>query len=198
MGHFETVALIMPSTASGTHVFFQMQDSAPQASEDNEDDDSQLIPWETSPAPQAAAPPSLDSDNKETPPQHMSAPQKRAWEPATPTRPSTKRVRGSKNATALESLSCLFSEFGTTIAKAFNGPPSSQIDPTPVCRTTAIKSLVELKKGWLSKDDLVTLIDFLRADATAADTYITLIKSDNVCHAWVCTQLRKLNALFLL
>ena len=96
-----------------------------------------------------------------------------AQEPVTPTHPAAKRVRGVKNATALEleNLSSSFSVFGTTIVNALNGPSSSCIDPTPVHQMTAIKSLIELEKGWLGEDGLVTLIDFLQTDPTVVDTY---------------------------
>ncbi|KAF8815701.1 hypothetical protein BYT27DRAFT_7079232 [Phlegmacium glaucopus] len=181
----------MPSTASGAHVFVPTQDNTPAEDEEVDDDNNQPIPWPKSPSPPALAA-SLDSDEDETPPPPTSHQCKHVREPATPTQPVSKCVRGSKNATALETMSTSLSAFSTTIATALNGPLSARIDPTPVRRTVAIKSLINLKKEWLGEDELVALIDFLRTDLTAADTYTTLTGSD-VRQAWVRAQLSKLN-----
>jgi len=186
--HLLKVTLIMPTTASGANVFVPTQDGSIEA-EDNEDSD-QSTPGPCSESP---ARESLDLGHDRTPPPPPDPiTRKRAHEPATPTQPISKRIRASKNTMALESMSTSLSVFGTTIVNALNGPPSAHIDPTPVRRTTAIKSLIDLEKEWLSEDELVVLIDFLRTDLTAADTYTTLTKS-NVRQSWVCAQLRKFN-----
>jgi len=205
--HFENVARIMPSTASGANVFIPTQNNTSWHDEDESEREDrpqhQSTPtrWSLSPPVQVAHQdsPVADTDDDGTPaPRPASASvaaRKRAREPVTPTQPASKRVRASKGATALENMSTSLSAFGTTIANALsagNGSVSARIDPTPIRRTTAIKSLIDLEKEWLGEDDMITLIDFLRTDLTAADTYITLTKSD-VRQSWVRAQLRKLN-----
>jgi len=59
-------------------------------------------------------------------------------------------------------------------------------------RSTAIGFAVCSKKDWLANLELVALIDFLRADQTAADIYVA-IEEEDVCKEWVCIQLERLH-----
>ena len=59
-------------------------------------------------------------------------------------------------------------------------------------RSNAIGFAVRSKKGWLANTELVALIDFLRADQTAADVYIA-IEEEDVRKEWVRIQLERLH-----
>lgn len=80
--------------------------------------------------------------------------------------------------------------FNTTIAAAF-APPASAIDPSPIRRTNAVTTALNLEGGWLTMAQRVALIDFLRNDRTAADIYCALTEPD-VRKAWVQMQLERL------
>lgn len=85
------------------------------------------------------------------------------------------------------------SGFGRAITAAL-APSSSGIDPTPLRRSQAISALVNQEKYWLDNTHIVTFIDFLRTDQTAADIYMALTDK-GVQKAWVHTQLEKLGVL---
>ena len=69
-------------------------------------------------------------------------------------------------------------------------PPPNAVDPTPRHRTNAI-AVLRLEMGWLDNSQLVTFIDFVRVDQTAADIYLALTEP-NVHKEWVRIQLKKL------
>lgn len=86
--------------------------------------------------------------------------------------------------------------FNTTFASALT-PLSTGIPPTPVRRTKAITSILELEKNWLTAMQRAVLIDFLKTDQCAADVYLALTETD-VRQEWVRIQLDSLGVTVLL
>ncbi|KAF8806876.1 hypothetical protein BYT27DRAFT_7100488, partial [Phlegmacium glaucopus] len=114
---------------------------------------------------------------------------KRQREPTTPTR-LLKCTHASNGANALVSVAESLGAFNTAFATAL-APPSTGVQPTPVCRTNAIATLLQLEKDWLTTMEHVCLVDFLKADQSAADVYLALTK-DDVRKEWVRIQLENL------
>ncbi|KJA13472.1 hypothetical protein HYPSUDRAFT_59882 [Hypholoma sublateritium FD-334 SS-4] len=190
----------MPSTATGANVFVPTQANTLQDSQDQDGPmQRQTMPlhWSRSPSPRVTRgiSPSEDFYVDETPITPPPAADKRTREPATPTQPAPKRIRALKGAAALENVSTALASFSTTFATAIPGPELARVDPTPIRRTTAIQTLLNLEKDWLSPGDFVLLIDFFRTDITALDAYITLAKvsgTSEYCKTWLQSQLQKL------
>lgn len=99
-------------------------------------------------------------------------------------------MRASYGATALSDMSQSLSGFGHAITAALSKPPAG-IDPTPVRKTDAVKALLRQEKEWLNTVQLVTFIDFIRTDKSAADIYLALVEEE-VRREWVYTQLEKI------
>lgn len=105
-------------------------------------------------------------------------------------KPSVKRPRVSNGANALMSVAESLGVFNNTFATAL-APPSTSVQPTPVRRTNAITTVLRLEKGWLTTTERVRLVDFLKADQSAADVYLALTE-DDVRKEWVRIQLENL------
>ena len=87
--------------------------------------------------------------------------------------------------------------FNTTFASAL-APPSTGVEATPIRRTKAITAILQLEKEWLTTMERVCLVNFLKADQSAADVYLALTEAD-VRKEWVRIQLENLGiAVFIL
>ena len=81
--------------------------------------------------------------------------------------------------------------FGNTLAAAL-APPPPPIDPTPICRASAVACLLCKEKEWLNATEQVALIEFLHKDQSAADIYMAVTEAE-VCREWVRMQLKLLH-----
>jgi hypothetical protein len=119
----------------------------------------------------------------------MSAPtgrsRKRARTPSpTPLAPP-KRSRTTPGE-ALMSVSHTLAKFSNSITTAL-APPPSALATTPARRSKAVTTALAQEK-WLSSSQMVSLIDYLRADPTAFDIYVILEDAD-LRQEWVRKQL---------
>ena len=90
-------------------------------------------------------------------------------------------------------MSASLTQVGNALAAAL-APPSNAVDPTPRRRTNAVAAVLRLEMGWLDHAQLVAVIDYIRADQTAADIYLALTEPD-VCKEWVRIQLQRLGVI---
>jgi len=97
----------------------------------------------------------------------------------------------SHGAAALQSMSASLAGFGTAISAALAPPSAPVIELPPLHRTNTVTTIIHLKADWLTLGQQVALIDFLRDDHTAADTYTALTEAD-VHKEWVRIQLERL------
>ncbi|PPQ79922.1 hypothetical protein CVT25_002996 [Psilocybe cyanescens] len=186
--HLLKVALLMPSTATGANVYH------PTAAV--EDPPSPAATSEHSSVPHSDEQPEFldheDSDDDQ-PQSQASAPCKCACEPTTPTCIATKHPCVSHGATVLQDMSALLTQVGIALAAAL-APPLNPIDPTPHRRSNAVAAALRVEKTWLSNNELVSFIDFLWVDQTAADIYLAL-DEPNVRKEWVRIQLERLGVI---
>lgn len=90
-------------------------------------------------------------------------------------------------------MSASLTQVGNALAAAL-APPPNAIDPTPRRRSNAVAAALRVEKTWLSNNELVSFIDFLRGDQTAADIYLALDEPD-VRKEWVRIQLERLGVI---
>jgi len=91
-------------------------------------------------------------------------------------------------------MSASLAGFGTAISAALAPPSAPVIEPSPLRRTNAVTTVICLEADWLTLGQRVALIDFLRDDHTAADTYTALTEA-NVRKEWVRIQLERLGVM---
>lgn len=84
-------------------------------------------------------------------------------------------------------------DFGSKFSMALALPAPSGLQPTPLCRNAAIMYAQKNEKRWLTSQDMVAFINYLRRDATATDVYMVLDEED-IRKDWVCTQLDNIGA----
>jgi hypothetical protein len=182
--HLHKLALIMPSSTPGSNVYHAAI--------------AQLAAPSTSPPPTtiAASSPVPLSRNSATPePETVPVSVTRKWscDDASPTRPA-KRARAATGAEALLSMSNSMAGLGTALTAALAPPPATGLLPTPLRKTKAVTAAVRSERNWLTKTELVALIDFLRGDQNASDIYMALEEED-VRKEWVRIQLERLHVL---
>jgi len=95
-----------------------------------------------------------------------------------------KHAHASNGANALMSMANTLSNYNTAFATAL-APPSTGVQPTPVHRTNAVTSVLQLEKDWLTTAEHVSLVDFLKTDQSATDVYLALIEDETICREWV-------------
>ncbi|CDO78155.1 hypothetical protein BN946_scf184541.g1, partial [Trametes cinnabarina] len=77
------------------------------------------------------------------------------------------------------------------LANIVGGPPTevladAALDSTPKRRRIAVELATQQEEDELSEDDMVELVEVMRRDITAADTYISLSKTKSkLRRAWV-------------
>ncbi|KAF8152664.1 hypothetical protein BJ912DRAFT_1071440 [Pholiota molesta] len=182
--HRVKIADIMPNTTTGANVFHPASISQ-TPSVDSQPDTFSPIDRPGSPAWDIEEP--LPSDNDEVTPVALSS-RKRAREPATPSHPSAKRNRRSHGAEALYNMSTSLAGFGEMLSSAL-APPSNVLPPTPIRCTNAVVFAQENEMTWLDPSDMITFIDLLRRDKSAADVYMAL-KDNGLRRRWVEVQLQ--------
>jgi hypothetical protein len=104
-----------------------------------------------------------------------------------------KHVRSSQGAAALQDMSASLTQVGNALAAAL-APPTNAVDPTPHCRSNAVAAILDHEMHWLEADELISFIDYLRTDQTAANTYLALTQP-RVRQNWVRKQLENLGAI---
>jgi hypothetical protein len=103
--------------------------------------------------------------------------------PAAATPVSEKKPRLSGQAVLLESIAQSMQGFNDVIRTAFapSGPD------TPRRRQEALKEAQRTEKSWLTRKQLLSLIQLLQKDNQAVETYMVL--GEDVRKDWVCEQL---------
>ncbi|KAF8148479.1 hypothetical protein B0H34DRAFT_803004 [Crassisporium funariophilum] len=156
----------MPTTALGANV------SHPTAPQDK--DHSSPPPPEPNSVPKLNEPSAEGSDgDRDILASQAPVSQKCVCEPATPTRPFVKRVRSSQGAAALQDMLASLTQVGNALAAAL-ASPTNAVDATPCRRSNAVAAVLDHKMHWLEGDKLISFIDYLQTDQTAADTYLAL------------------------
>ncbi|KAF8178055.1 hypothetical protein BJ912DRAFT_1063273 [Pholiota molesta] len=175
--HRVKIADIMPNTTTGANVFHPASISQ-TPSVDSQPDTFSPIDRPGSPAWDIEEP--LPSDKRRA--------LANVREPATPSHPSAKRNRRSHGAEALYNMSTSLAGFGEMLSSAL-APPSNVLPPTPIRCTNAVVFAQENEMTWLDPSDMITFIDLLRRDKSAADVYMAL-KDNGLRRRWVEVQLQ--------
>lgn len=180
--HLQKMSLIMPSSTPGANVYHAAVAPPPTPSASPSTTPAPSASPSTTPEPPSTSESATAADT---------APRKRPHDSDTPAHSTSKRSRASTGAEALLNMSNSLTGLGTALTAAL-APPSTGLLPTPLRRSNAIGFAVRSEKGWLANTELVALIDFLRADQTAADVYIA-IEEEDVRKEWVRIQLERLH-----
>ncbi|KAH9933725.1 uncharacterized protein B0H18DRAFT_981763 [Fomitopsis serialis] len=192
--HFEDMKELMPSKVKGTHAFHpatQMSGcsadagasrdatvdrSTPEPSDDGEANAAR----HSTPVAEAIE----DTEHLELPATPPPPPKRKAPASSSTSTQSSKRMRGPGQAAALNSLHEEFGVFNEMVRTVMAPDMSSQ--STPSRKARAFK-LAQEEEG-LDADEMVSLLDVFRKDASAADLYVQ-IKDRAVRRKWVDRQL---------
>ena len=68
-------------------------------------------------------------------------------------------------------------------------PPPTLVVPTPIRHTNAIAFATKQEKVWLTKTELIRLIDYLHKDQIAADVYMAMGEDADIRKEWVRIQM---------
>jgi len=83
-------------------------------------------------------------------------------------------------------MSASLTQIGNALAVAL-APPTT-MDPTPRCRANTVSLLLRQESDWFDNSQLVEIIDLMRKDQSAADTYLALSEA-SVHRDWIRAQL---------
>jgi hypothetical protein len=181
--YYDLVADLMPSGSSTHNVFHPL--SSQFADADSPPSDTST----PTPTPESDADgDDSGSDNETATPAATSRKRARAPSASASMKPSSKRVRPpSSGAAALMSMSTSIERFGENIIAAL-ATPASAVDPAPVRRTKAI-STAKAKEDWLTRSQLLALINIFQKDTAACDVYLTFVDDDELRMDWVQGQI---------
>ncbi|KAL1944222.1 hypothetical protein VTO73DRAFT_3407 [Trametes versicolor] len=203
---FDAVDNIIPTVVKGKYMFAPSQAAVPDPLAS---DDSSTTPSESDPeggtapdtieeeAPSEATPASIASQLPYKPPPPPPAPssgrKRSALErtssdasPSTGTPPVSQRLpRETAVSRSIDRMS--------EVLAAIAAPPSSEVpteastlESTPKRRRIAVELAAKQEEEELSDDDMVELVEVIRRDVSAADTYLSLSKtSSKLRRAWV-------------
>lgn len=197
---FEAVDNIIPDKAKGKYIYIPSQAPAPDPmAADNSDTPAS----DSEDDPGAAPSPSEEEGLSQTTPSSSSP----YVPPPPPPAPSTGRKRSALETS--DSLSSLTPPLvaqrlprETAVSRSINRmsevlaslvtpaaselPAETLLESTPKRRRIAVELAAKQEEDELSEDDMVELVEVMRRDITAADTYLSLSKtSSKLRQAWV-------------